>query len=136
MVGFPIHQHESATGVHVSPHPELPFHPPLYSIPLGCPKALALTVLLHTSALNLHCLENSMDRGAWLSTVHGVSKNQIRLSNNTFTSLSCWPSRFILALHVSACWQKSRGYICSLIHAFAFIQADVRHGKRQQKPSF
>jgi len=27
------------------------------------------------------CLENSMDRGAWQDTVHGVAKNQILLSN-------------------------------------------------------
>ena len=27
------------------------------------------------------CLENSMDRGAWLATIHGVTKSQTRLSN-------------------------------------------------------
>ena len=27
------------------------------------------------------CLENPMDRGAWWSTVHGVSKSQTQLSN-------------------------------------------------------
>ena len=27
------------------------------------------------------CLENSMDKGAWQATVHGVAKSQIRLSN-------------------------------------------------------
>ena len=27
------------------------------------------------------CWENSMDRGAWQATVHGVSKSQIQLSN-------------------------------------------------------
>ena len=27
------------------------------------------------------CLENSMDRGAWQATVHGVTKSQTRLSN-------------------------------------------------------
>ena len=26
------------------------------------------------------CLENSMDRGAWRATVHGVAKSQTRLS--------------------------------------------------------
>jgi len=26
------------------------------------------------------CLENSMDRGAWWDTVHGVAKSQTRLS--------------------------------------------------------
>ena len=27
------------------------------------------------------CLENSMDRGAWWATLHGVSKNWTRLSD-------------------------------------------------------
>ena len=29
------------------------------------------------------CLENSMDRGAWLATVHGVAKSQTQLTHNT-----------------------------------------------------
>ena len=36
--------------------------------------------------LQYSCLENPMDRGAWWATVHGVAKNQTRLSNFTFTS--------------------------------------------------
>ena len=31
------------------------------------------------------CLENSMDRGAWQATVHGVTKSRTQLSANTFT---------------------------------------------------
>ena len=31
------------------------------------------------------CLENSMDRGAWLATVHKVTKSWIRLNDFTFT---------------------------------------------------
>ena len=31
--------------------------------------------------LQYSCLENSMDRGAWWATVHGVSKSRIRLSD-------------------------------------------------------
>ena len=27
------------------------------------------------------CLENSMDRGTWRATVHGIAKSQIQLSN-------------------------------------------------------
>ena len=34
------------------------------------------------------CLENSMHRGAWQATAHGVAKSQTRLSNFTFTFLS------------------------------------------------
>ena len=29
------------------------------------------------------CLENSMDRGAWWATVHGIPKSQTRLSTHT-----------------------------------------------------
>ena len=31
--------------------------------------------------LQYSCLENSMDRGAWQATVHGVTKSQTRLSD-------------------------------------------------------
>ena len=31
--------------------------------------------------LQYSCLENSMDRGAWRATVHGVKKCQTQLSN-------------------------------------------------------
>ena len=35
--------------------------------------------------LQYSCLENSMDRGAWGATVHGVAKNQTRLNNFHFS---------------------------------------------------
>ena len=31
--------------------------------------------------LQYSCLENSVDRGAWRATVHGVTKSQMGLSN-------------------------------------------------------
>ena len=31
--------------------------------------------------LQYSCLGNSMDRGAWWATVHGVARSQIQLSN-------------------------------------------------------
>ena len=31
--------------------------------------------------LQYSCLENSMDRGAWWATAHGVTKSQTRLSD-------------------------------------------------------
>ena len=37
---LPMHQHDSATGIHVSPHDEPPSHLPPHPIPLGCPRAL------------------------------------------------------------------------------------------------
>ena len=34
--------------------------------------------------LSYPCLDNSMDRGGWQATVHGVSKSWIRLSIHTY----------------------------------------------------
>ena len=34
----------------------------------------------HGNLLQYSCLENSMDKGAWWTTVHGVSQSQTRLS--------------------------------------------------------
>ena len=35
------------------------------------------------SPLQDSCLENSMDRGAWQATVHGVTKSQTRRNTDT-----------------------------------------------------
>ena len=35
------------------------------------------------------CLENSVNRGAWQATVHGVAKSQTRLSDSHFHTASC-----------------------------------------------
>ena len=35
----------------------------------------------HGNPLQYSCLENSMDRGAWRATVHGVPKSWTRLSD-------------------------------------------------------
>ena len=37
--------------------------------------------------LQYSCLENSTDRGAWQTTVHGVSKSQTQLSNFTLIEI-------------------------------------------------
>ena len=36
------------------------------------------------NTLQYSCLENSMDRGAWKATVHGVAKRRTRLTDFTF----------------------------------------------------
>ena len=57
---FAINQHELATGIHMSLHPEPPLHLSLHPIPLDCARAPALDSLLHV--LNL----------PWSSILHVV----------------------------------------------------------------
>ena len=38
--------------------------------------------------LQYSCLENSMDRGAWQATIHGVEKSWKRLSDGAHTQYS------------------------------------------------
>ena len=40
---------------------------------------------LQWQPLQYSCLENSMDRGVWWATVHGVAKNRTQLNNFIFT---------------------------------------------------
>ena len=42
------------------------------------------------SPLQYSCLENSMDRGAWKATVHGVAKSWTRLSDCHSLIISYW----------------------------------------------
>ena len=43
--------------------------------------------------LQYSCLENSMDRGAWWATVHGVAERGTQLSNETtHSSILAWRS--------------------------------------------
>ena len=61
VVVFAIHQHESPTGDMCVSIFELHSHLPLLFIPLGCPRALGLSALLHASSLH------------WSSILHMVS---------------------------------------------------------------
>ena len=73
VVVFDIHQHESATGAHVSRQPESPSHLPPHPSPLGCPRTWALSVLLH--AWNSH----------WSSISHDTCFNAILSYHPTLT---------------------------------------------------
>ena len=56
-------------------------------------------------------LENSMHRGAWRATVHGVAKNQIRLSDKPFTSLKRYHSLMSRPNYIIPNLSTPSGYI-------------------------
>ena len=69
----------------------------------------------HGKPLQYSCLENSMDRGAWYATVHGVTKSQTQLSDQAQHSTVCIcqsqsPSLFLFCFPPGN--QKSVFYIC------------------------
>ena len=56
------------------------------ALPLGVYRGIAcLCREGNGTPLQYSCLENPMDRGAWESSVHGVTKGRTRLSSFTFT---------------------------------------------------
>ena len=50
---------------------------------MGLIPGLGRTPEVNGNPLQYSCLENSIDRGAWWATVHGVSKSQTLLSTHT-----------------------------------------------------
>ena len=42
----------------------------------------------YNNPLQYSCLENSMDKGAWRATVHGVAKSRTRLSTRAFAVIA------------------------------------------------
>ena len=56
--------------------------------------------------LQYSCLENSMDRGAWWTIVHGVTKSLTQLSNFRFTHIQ-------FSVLVFAFWQIHSSYPCT-----------------------
>ena len=53
--------------------------------------------------LQYSCLENSMDRGAWWATVHGVPKTQTQLATNFHFSLSFYQRPRTIQVVVPTC---------------------------------
>ena len=56
--------------------------------------------------LKYSCLENSMDRGAWWATVHGVTKSQTRMrSSFTFCTISIFSNVFAYPVVVNLTYE-------------------------------
>ena len=72
------------------------------------------------------CLENSMDRGALQATLHGVSKNQIRMSNWAYTHTKCI-GKLKFPIRVIFVWQftPSKCFIFVFISQFSSLNIGI-----------
>ena len=66
----------------------------------------------HGKPLQYSCLENSMDRGAWRATIHGVTKSLIQLSTHALID------QYIHILE----------YIRYITYIFHFLIKQITHG--------
>ena len=64
--------------------------------------------------LQYSCLENSIDRGAWWATVHGVAKSRTRLSNFTHSLRNDSSRELFITILISLMrlWAGSVTYLC------------------------
>ena len=57
--------------------------------------------------LQYYCLENFLDREAWLATFHGVAKSRTQLSDSqtlhAFISHTCTKSKYKKKLYINKC---------------------------------
>ena len=72
----------------------------------------------NSNSLQYSCLENSMDRGAWRATVHGVEKSQTQLSTHT-DSKTCdetaaYLNSYISTSHLLDSWNEKEPYGISI----------------------
>ena len=73
-IGYPIQYSEASLAAQMVKN--LPAVQETWVQSLGWEDPLEKAMATHSS-----CLENSMDRGAWQTAIHGVTKSQIRLSD-------------------------------------------------------
>ena len=79
-----------------------------------CPKANCPPSAPPTHTLSSLLLENSMDRGAWWATVHGVFKESDRterLNTHTYAHKSCTLVRLTLLYNLSGWSKNSFGFL-------------------------
>ena len=74
----------------------------------------------HGNPLPYSCLENPMDRGAWLATVHGIAESRTRLkwlSTHAFKHVLLWviPLGFLKQVIVDTwlVWGTEASFLCS-----------------------
>ena len=116
-----VHWNESAMGAHMSPHPESLSHFPPHPIPLGCPRAPALSALLH--ALNLHWSSFYIGYCICFSAIlsnHTALAFSQRVKSVFFTFVS-----LLLPFFKDCCYRLSKFHIYALIYSVVVSLSDL-----------
>ena len=117
VVVFGIHRHESTVGTHVSPvlNRRSPVSP--HSIPLGCPRASALSALLQ--ALNLH-RSSILHVVIYIFQCCSLKSSHPHLLPQEFKSLF-FTSVSLLLLSIDCRYSPSRFHIYALIYSIGVL---------------
>ena len=122
MVVFAIHQHESAMGVHVSPHHEPPSHLPPHPIPLGWPRESALSARLHASNLYWSSL---LHRAVCMFQCYSLKSSHPHLLPQSPKVCSLHLCLFLLSAYRVIIYHLSKFYIYALIYCIGVSLSDI-----------
>ena len=120
-IGFAVHWHESATGVHVCPHPEPPSHLPPHSIPLGHPSAPAPSILYHVLNLDWRFISHMIIymfqcHSPKSSHPHPLPQSPKDCSIHLFL-FCCLTYRVIITIHIYALLYCIGVFLSGLLHS-------------------
>ena len=111
-------------GAHVSPHPESPTLLPPHLIPLGCPRAPDLSVLL--DALNLHW-SSILHMVIYMFQCYSLKSSHPRLLPQSSKVCSLRLCLFCYLVYKGRCYHLSKFYIYGLIYCIGVSLSGLLH---------
>jgi len=139
VVVFAIHQCEPVMSVHVFPHPEQPSQLPPHPIPLGCPRALAVSALLHAS--NLHW-SSILHMVIYMFQCYSLKSSHPRLLPHSpkvcclHLRLFCYlVYRVVVTVFLNSIYMH-RCYICITVLMFLFLYYFIVYNRLQFHPTY
>ena len=124
-IGFAIHQHESATGVHVfPPHPEPPSHLLPCTIPLGHPSAPAPSILYPASNLDWRFISCMI---LYMFQCHSPKSSHPLLFPQSPKDCSIHLCLFLLSHIQGYCYHLSKFHIYVLVYCIGVFLSSLLH---------